>query len=49
LNSILLAFLLYAAAGKLRLTRGYSRTVRGSTATTPGSPAGPRRRGRDLT
>jgi cytosine permease len=28
LNSVLLAFLLYAAAGKLRLTRGYSRTVR---------------------
>lgn len=28
LTSILLAFLLYAAAGKLRLTRGYSRTVR---------------------
>ena len=28
LNSIVLAFLLYAAAGKLRLTRGYSRTVR---------------------
>jgi cytosine permease len=28
LNSILLAFLLYAAAGKLHLTRGYSRTVR---------------------
>jgi cytosine permease len=27
-NSILLAFLLYAAAGKLGLTRGYSRTVR---------------------
>ena len=49
MNSILLAFLLYAAAGKLRLNRGYSRTVRGSTATTPGSPAGPRRRGRDLT
>jgi cytosine permease len=28
LNSILLAFLLYAAAGKLGLTRGYGRTVR---------------------
>ena len=28
LNSILLAFLLYAAAGKLGLTRGYSRTAR---------------------
>jgi cytosine permease len=28
LNSILLAVLLYAAAGKLGLTRGYSRTVR---------------------
>jgi cytosine permease len=28
MNSILLAFLLYAAAGKLGLTRGYSRTAR---------------------
>lgn len=28
MNSVLLAFLLYAAAGKLGLTRGYSRTAR---------------------
>jgi cytosine permease len=36
MNSILLAFLLYAAAGKLGLTRSYSRTARET------QPSGPR-------